>query len=478
MHRQFLFSILLPLSIILFIMSYFNISSFEAVVKTNTKLKTTCEILEIKEKVKNSDLLDFFSHIEKRHIDQFFSNFSQIIKAEIYSNGKVIYTYKHHQKYISDDLLNKVNISSEHHLKSNQIFYIYTEKNAKSMLSRINLFINFAFIAIFLFLSYIAVKTWFLNAVKKPLNQINNAQNRLANGEFDVRMQTELAKSGEIMQIAGSFNNMVIELENFKKELEEKNKSLEDINIKYKKLNEELELEVSKKTKELREFFSLITHDLKVPLAAVQGYTSLLMRPKTGELNERQTMFIKNIAIVNSHLTNLVRNLIDSFKYESGKTVYFFENFKLSELSGEIETNVNLLLEEKNITLTSNLKEKDFVVYGDKMKILRVIINLLSNAIKSSEENSNIELICKELKKKKKISISITDHGKGIEEDKIKEIFKKFAQFPYNDKSSEGTGLGLYIVKKIIEDHKSEIEVTSDKNDGTSFTFYLKKCQE
>ena len=64
MHRQFLFSILLPLSIILFIMSYFNISSFEAVVKTNTKLKTTCEILEIKEKVKNSDLLDFFSHIE------------------------------------------------------------------------------------------------------------------------------------------------------------------------------------------------------------------------------------------------------------------------------------------------------------------------------------------------------------------------------------------------------------------------------
>lgn len=131
MHRQFLFSILLPLSIILFIMSYFNISSFEAVVKTNTKLKTTCEILEIKEKVKNSDLLDFFSHIEKRHIDQFFSNFSQIIKAEIYSNGKVIYTYKHHQKYISDDLLNKVNISSEHHLKSNQIFYIYTEKKCK-----------------------------------------------------------------------------------------------------------------------------------------------------------------------------------------------------------------------------------------------------------------------------------------------------------------------------------------------------------
>ena len=189
-------------------------------------------------------------------------------------------------------------------------------------------------------------------------------------------------------------------------------------------------------------------------------------------------MFIKNIAIVNSHLTNLVRNLIDSFKYESGKTVYFFENFKLSELSGEIETNINLLLEEKNITLISNLKEKDFIVYGDKMKILRVIINLLSNAIKSSEENSKIELTCKELKKKKKISISITDHGKGIEEDKIKEIFKKFAQFPYSDKSSEGTGLGLYIVKKIIEDHKSEIEVTSDKQSGTSFTFYLKKCQE
>ena len=475
MHKQFLISILLPLSIILFIMSYFNISSFEAVVKINTKLKTNCEILEIKDKLKSSDLLDFFSHTDKKNIDLFFVNYPQVIKAEIYSDNNLIYTYKHHQKYISDKNLN---ISPATSLDSKQTVFIYTEKTPISMISRINIFINLVFIFIFMFLSYIAVNTWFLNAVKKPLNQINNAQNRLANGEYDVRMQTELAKTGEIMQIAGSFNNMVIELENFKKELEEKNNSLEDINIKYKKLNEELELEVSKKTKELREFFSLITHDLKVPLAAVQGYTSLLMRPKTGELNERQTMFIKNIAIVNSHLTNLVRNLIDSFKYESGKTVYFFENFKLSELSGEIETNINLLLEEKNITLISNLKEKDFIVYGDKMKILRVIINLLSNAIKSSEENSKIELTCKELKKKKKISISITDHGKGIEEDKIKEIFKKFAQFPYSDKSSEGTGLGLYIVKKIIEDHKSEIEVTSDKQSGTSFTFYLKKCQE
>ena len=475
MQKQLLFSILLPLSIILFIMSYFNISSFEAIVKTNTKLKTNCEILEIKDKLRSSDLIDFLLHSDKKNIDLFFVAYPQIIKVEIYSNGKIIYTYKHHQKYISDENLN---ISFETHVSSKQIFYIYTEKEPKSMLSRINIFINIVSIVIFLLLSYLAIKTWFFNAVKRPLNQINSAQNRLANGEFDVRMQTELAKSGEIMQITGSFNNMVSELENFKKELEEKNQSLEDINEKYKKLNEELEVEVSKKTKELREFFSLITHDLKVPLAAVQGYTSLLMRPKTGELNERQTMFIKNIAIVNSHLTNLVRNLIDSFKYESGKTVYFFENFKLSELSGEIETNVNLFLEEKNITLTSNFKEKDFVVYGDKMKILRVIINLLSNAIKSSEENSKIELTCKELKKKKKISISITDHGKGIEEDKIKEIFKKFAQFPYNDKSSEGTGLGLYIVKKIIEDHKSEIEVTSDKNTGTSFTFYLKKCQE
>ena len=352
MQKQLLFSILLPLSIILFIMSYFNISSFEAIVKTNTKLKTNCEILEIKDKLRSSDLIDFLLHSDKKNIDLFFVAYPQIIKVEIYSNGKIIYTYKHHQKYISDENLN----ISATHVSSKQIFYIYTEKEPKSMLSRINIFINIVSIVIFLLLSYLAIKTWFFNAVKRPLNQINSAQNRLANGEFDVRMQTELAKSGEIMQITGSFNNMVSELENFKKELEEKNQSLEDINEKYKKLNEELEVEVSKKTKELREFFSLITHDLKVPLAAVQGYTSLLMRPKTGELNERQTMFIKNIAIVNSHLTNLVRNLIDSFKYESGKTVYFFENFKLSELSGEIETNVNLFLEEKNITNEKGIK--------------------------------------------------------------------------------------------------------------------------
>lgn len=465
------------MTIVLMLTSYFNITSFETILQSNVKLKNEAECDRIKNIViSETEKQDLNQTSVQEKISEKLAETPYVLEVEINDGNSLIYSYRaqlKRPKSFENGIVFSDNIDIKNY-KDNLSIKICTDNNASRLLLKINIFFNIFFITLFLCLSYIAISSWISNALEKPLRHMFTAQEKLANGEFDVRIQTQRSKNSEIIRISSSFNRMAEELDKFKKELEEKNDKLKNINIKYKNLNEQLEIEIKKKTQELREFFSLITHDLKVPLAAVQGYASLLLKEKNTSLSEKQAKFIKNIAITNMHMTHLVRNLIDSFKYESGKAKYFFHNFPLCDISEEIYTNISLLLEEKNITLTSNIQEFNAMVYGDKIKIVRVILNLLSNAIKISEEGGEIKLWCEETKDK--VLISVTDTGKGIKNIYIKDIFKKFAQFPYNDKTTESTGLGLYIVKQIIEGHNQQIDLETEDNIGTTFRFSLDKA--
>ncbi len=343
-------------------------------------------------------------------------------------------------------------------------------------LSRINFVINIFLTVFFLICAYVAVSSWISNALERPLALMLSAQEKIARGEYDARLHTELANSNELTQTYASFNNMATELQSSRDELEKKNKTLAELNESYKNLNEKLEMEVQHKTQELREYFSLISHDLKVPIAAAKGYTDLLMRPKTGPLNDKQKEFIKNISLTHGYLLNLVRNMIDSVKYEGGKISYFFECFDIDEVVEECESNVMLSIQERNLHFrVVRPSDEKLFVWGDKVKITRVISNLLSNAIKISPDDSDISLIFKE--KDDTVEICVSDEGCGISRENISKIFDKFTQFPYGDKTSGGMGLGLYIVNKIIEGHERKIEVKSEVGQGTSFSFELNRCK-
>lgn len=478
MRRQILMSLLLPIFITFVLLSYFNITAFESVLNSSIKQKADTELSLIIEKTERIlEQADLSEDKIETMLDQNFCQFTQIKTIKITNGSTFIYSFINPKKDKLDNsyLYNTCDLHLNNKAYGPLQIEMTREQSSIGILSRINLFINFAFILIFITLAYISISSWITNAVERPLSNMLSAQQKLARGEFDVRIQTKMSKSNEIIGILSSFNTMAQELENFKKEIEEKNETLETINKKYKKLNDMLETQVRDKTKELREFFSLITHDLKVPLAASQGYAALLLKEKTGKLNEKQEKFVKSIALANTHLTHLVRNLIDSFKYENDSMNYFFQNFYIDELEEEIQSNLALQLEEKNLELTlkSSCNNRPYV-YGDKIKITRVLLNLLSNAIKISEAGSQIILSIKE--DADLFYISVTDFGKGIEQKYIDEIFNKFTQFPYSSTSTEGTGLGLYIVKKIISGHGQTITVKSKENKGTEFTFSLKKA--
>lgn len=468
MRSQILALTIIPMALLLVMILFFNQNSTDELLKANASLKAENDCLRMKQSLDILAAEEGFS--DSARLDVIFSSCAQVAEARAFSNGERIYLYISKQP-ISRDENTELMTFSYCSCGVRTDFAVKTSSIRHGLISKVNLFINIVLAVLFLIVLYMSISSWYINAMETPLTQVLSAHEKLAKGEYDARIRPFSHKTSEIIRISGSFNNMAEELEKFKKELEEKNLNLESLNRKYMELNEKLEIDVSEKTKELREFFSLISHDLKVPLAAVQGYASLLMREKTGHLNEKQSKFLKSIAITNQHMTNLVRNLMDYFKHESGKAAYILQDFDIADIWEEIMTNISFTLEEKNLSLNTNISECGIRICADRTKISRAIINLLSNAIKISESGSQIDLLINE--DKDKASISVRDYGKGIDKSKTEEIFRKFSQLPYGDRTQEGTGLGLYIVKKIIEGHNQTISVKSEEGKGTEFSFTL-----
>jgi signal transduction histidine kinase len=216
------------------------------------------------------------------------------------------------------------------------------------------------------------------------------------------------------------------------------------------------------------DFLATVTHDLKSPLAAIVGYTNLLLHPKQEFSPERVTTFLNSILGSVKILQFLIDNILETARLESGKIVYQFEDFHLPTLLSEIETMFAPIVNSKKLTLQINSDE--LWVYGDREKLREVINNLISNAVKFTAEEGRINVTSK--KSGDKALIKIADTGKGIPAEELPKLFNKFVQVKGERR---GTGLGLYIVKKIVEDHEQTIEVASTFGKGTEFSFSLKR---
>jgi signal transduction histidine kinase len=215
------------------------------------------------------------------------------------------------------------------------------------------------------------------------------------------------------------------------------------------------------------DFLATVTHDLKSPLAAVVGYTNLLLHPKQQFSKEQEISFLTSILGSVKILQFLIDNILETARLESGRIVYQFEDFHLPTLLSEIETMFAPIVNSKKLTL--QISSDDLWVYGDREKLREVMNNLISNAVKFTAEEGRITISA--AKQGDCASIQIADTGKGIPAEEIPKLFNKFVQVKGERR---GTGLGLYIVKKIVEDHEQHIEVASTFGKGTEFSFTLK----
>ena len=235
--------------------------------------------------------------------------------------------------------------------------------------------------------------------------------------------------------------------------------------------------------KEKSRFLSNMSHELRTPMHAILSFTNLSLK-KTSD--EKVRRFLNNINTSAVRLTELLDNLLDLAKLESGKVEINIAKNNLTDVVKQCMVEVDALMNEKNITIEINA---DDVIEGefDKNLIVQVIINLLSNAIKFSPANSEIKINLsssnKMLKGKEKsvLSFSVIDSGIGIPMIELDTVFDKFIQSSKTATKAGGTGLGLPICKEIISYHKGIIWAESpvgDSDVGTAFHFMLPAKQE
>ena len=216
------------------------------------------------------------------------------------------------------------------------------------------------------------------------------------------------------------------------------------------------------------DFLATITHDLKSPLASVMGYSELLLNPKLGPLNQRQKEFIDAITRSSKTLQFLIDNILEITRMEAGRMVFHPGLFNLALLLNEVHEMFLPLASPKSLSLETKVDD-GLIVRGDRDRIKEVFINLYANAIKFTRARGRVET--RVVGTRDRVEIRVGDTGKGIPADQIGRLFEKFAQLKRDEK--QGTGLGLYIVRRILQAHGEEISVESEVGVGTTFIFGL-----
>ena len=249
-----------------------------------------------------------------------------------------------------------------------------------------------------------------------------------------------------------------------------KNMELDELYNEQKKTNQKL-LDLSKMKDD---FLSIVSHDLRSPLNAILGFAEMLLMTKANPLDEKQIKWVNKIHESGELQLNLINDLLDISKIESGKLDLRKTDENLYDIVEYCTETMSSLAINKKIDISIKCQKKNIKLYCDKPKIIQVLNNLISNAVKFTYEGGKVKITIKEMEDDAEISIQ--DTGIGIPSEQIPKLFQKFTSFTnVGTKGEKGTGLGLAICKNFIEAHGGKLWVNSILGKGTTFYFTLPK---
>ena len=240
--------------------------------------------------------------------------------------------------------------------------------------------------------------------------------------------------------------------------------------------DKKLEIESLKVREEYRrEFLGNVSHELKTPLFTVQGYLSTLIDGAMDDKKIRKK-YLERAEKGVERLIYIVEDLDMIAKLEMGDLNLDFTNFDMVELIQSVFDLLEMNADKKNIILMFDRKHnKPINVFADKEKIQQLLTNLIMNSIKYGKENGTTEVSIEDLVDNK-IIVRITDNGEGIEKQNIPRLFERFFRVDKSGSRNEGgSGLGLSIVKHIVEAHQEKIYIESEFGKGSEFSFTLEK---
>jgi signal transduction histidine kinase len=222
------------------------------------------------------------------------------------------------------------------------------------------------------------------------------------------------------------------------------------------------------------DFISNVTHELKTPLTSVQLFTeSILLERINSETDKRE--YLRIILKETENLKRMVNNILEFSKKEKGKLEYKFEDVNVTSLVNMAINDLDYWLIEKGFTIQTQV-DTNVIATADQVALKQAIINLLNNAIKFSRDSKEILIGVRE--ENEVIMIEVEDKGIGIPEDQKDLIFEPFYRVGQKDAEDiSGTGLGLTVVKEIVEAHHGKILVESQLNEGSKFTIILNSME-
>ena len=276
--------------------------------------------------------------------------------------------------------------------------------------------------------------------VDKPVKKILEATEKITSGDFSVRIESEHKYS--------QYNGY--------------DAIMEDLN----KMAEELEKSAVLKT----DFISNVSHELKTPLAIIQNYSALLQDESRD--SETRQKYVSTVKQASRRLTDLITNILKLNKLENQDISTEYEKINLTEMLSQAVLNYEDIIEKKGLNLDCNFD--DVIIYSSPSYLEIVWNNLISNAIKFTESGGSIMVTLKE--HLDRVEVSVSDTGCGISKETGKHIFDKFYQGDTSH-SGEGNGLGLPLVKKVIDILGGEISVKSEIGKGSTFTIVLKNME-
>lgn len=226
------------------------------------------------------------------------------------------------------------------------------------------------------------------------------------------------------------------------------------------------------------EFLSLASHQLRSPLTAIKGYTSMLLEGSFGSITDNQKEAIDRVFQSSSHLAKVVEDLLNVSKIEQGGLKYEMAPFDFEKVSHDLATDLSITAQKKGLELKFESDGKPHMVMGDMEKIRQVVLNIIDNAIKYTEKGS-ITVSIKHDEQRKYDVLAVTDTGMGISAEEKEVLFQKFSRGEGGKTNTSGSGLGLYLAKQITEAHGGHVGISSPGvGKGSTFTIELKSVEE
>ena len=271
-----------------------------------------------------------------------------------------------------------------------------------------------------------------------------------------------------ILKISIRISEPIVNISEYAKQIG-KGEDVEDIEIKSKDEIGKLANSFNEMKKELsvaeqmrREIVANVSHELRTPLTSIIGFIKGILDGVISKEDERKYLLI--VYDEANRLKDLTRDIVEVAKLESGNTKLNKEKFYINDLINDVYIEMETLVKEKNLEFIYDEREKNIEIEADKSRIKQVLINVVNNAVKYTN-NGHIKMILE--KEDEQPKITIEDTGIGIRKDKIAYLFNKFYTANDYGNATSGAGLGLNIVKNIIDIHGGRVKVESEENKGT-----------